>query len=124
GVRGRYGSGVSRLREKDPRNRYPAVQDLLAELPALNPALPGAFPGSVAAGSPWQQALSETESHAAAPDLPPAESEPANPCSGEAAGGKAERPAAGQPGPGGAQEPEFAKGPLMRLLAEKREADS
>src|SRR5262245_32260378 len=113
-----YRSVVARLLDKDPRNRYPAVQDLLAELPALNPALPGAFPGSVAAGSPWQQALSETESHAAAPDLPPAESEPANPCSGEEAGVKAEQPAAEPPGPGGARKPRFAKGPLIRLLAE------
>src|SRR5215468_3000609 len=113
-----YRSVVARLLDKDPRNRYPAVQDLLAELPALDPALPGAFPSSVAAGSPWQQALSETESHAAAPDLPPAASEPANPCSGEEAGVKAEQPAAEPPGPGGAKKPRFAKGPLIRLLAE------
>jgi DNA-binding FrmR family transcriptional regulator len=109
-----YRSVVARLLAKDPRNRYPAVQDLLAELPALDPA----FPGSVAAGSPWQQAQSETEIHAAAPDLSPAESELANPCSDEAAGGEAERPAAEQPGPGGAKKPRFAKGPLIRLLAE------
>jgi DNA-binding FrmR family transcriptional regulator len=113
-----YRSVVARLLDKDPRNRYPAVQDLLAELPALNPAMPGASPGSVAAGSPWQQAQSETEIHAAAPDLPPAESEPADPRSDEAAGGKAEQPAAAQPGPAGAKEPRFAKGPLIRLLAE------
>src|SRR5262245_53737331 len=113
-----YRSVVARLLDKDPRNRYPAVQDLLAELPALNPAMPGAFPGSVAAGSPWQQAQRETASHAAAPDLPPAEREPANSCSEEEAGVKAEPPAAAQPGPGGAKKPRFAKGPLIRLLAE------
>src|SRR5262249_24984973 len=79
---------------------------------------PGAFPGPVAAGWRWQRARSETESHAAAPDLPPAESEPANPCSEEEAGVKAEQPAAERPGPGGARKPRFAKGPLIRLLAE------
>jgi hypothetical protein len=47
-----YRSVVARLLAKDPRNRYPAVQDLLAELPAVDP-------DSVAAGSPWQQAPSE-----------------------------------------------------------------
>src|SRR5262249_51363997 len=47
-----YRSVVARLLQKDPRNRYPAVQDLLAELPAFDPALPGAFPGSAAARSP------------------------------------------------------------------------
>src|SRR5262249_47794979 len=113
-----YRSVVARLLDKDPRNRYPGVQDLLAELPALHPAMPGAFPGSVAAGSPWQQARSETESRAAAPDLPPAECESANPCSDEEAGVKAEQPAVEQPGPGGAKQPRFAKGPLIRLLAE------
>src|SRR5262245_42920721 len=113
-----YRSVVARLLNKDPRNRYPAVQDLLAELPALHPAMPGAFPGSVAAGSPRQQAQSETEIHAAAPDLPPAEGEPAHPSSEEETGVKAEQPAAEQPGPGGAKKPRFAKGPLIRLLAE------
>jgi DNA-binding FrmR family transcriptional regulator len=113
-----YRSVVARLLDKDPLNRYPAVQDLLAELPALNPAMPGASPGSVAAGSPWQQAQSETEIHAAAPDLPPAEGEPANPCSDEEGGDKAEEPAAARPGPAEAKKPRFAKGPLIRLLAE------
>src|SRR5262249_22947773 len=113
-----YRSVVARLLDKDPRNRYPAVQDLLAELPALDPAMPGAFPGPVAAGSPWQPARSETEVHAAAPDLPPAEGEPANPCSDGEAGVKAEQPAAEWPGPGGAKRPRFAKGRLSRLLAE------
>src|SRR6516162_10294978 len=87
-----YRSVVARLLDKDPRNRYPAVQDLLAELPALHPPLPGVFPGSVAAGSPRQQAPSEAAIHAAAPDLPPAGSEP---------------PAAEPPGPGGARKPRF-----------------
>jgi hypothetical protein len=113
-----YRSVVARLLDKDPRNRYPAVQDLLAELPALSPARPGSFPGSAAAGSPWQQAPSETEIRAASPDLPPVASEPANPCSDEEAGVKAEQPAAERPGPGGATKPRFAKGPLIRLLAE------
>jgi hypothetical protein len=80
--------------------------------------MPGALPGSVAAGSPWRQAQSETEIRAAAPDLPPPESDPANPCSDEEAGVKAEQPAAEQPRPGGAKKPRFAKGPLIRLLAE------
>jgi hypothetical protein len=113
-----YRSVVVRLLDKDPRNRYLAVQDLLAELPTLNPAMPAAIPGSMAAGSPWQQAQSEKEIHAAAPDLPPAESEPANPCSDAEAGVKAQRPAAEQPRPGGAKKPRFAKGPLIRFLAE------
>jgi hypothetical protein len=113
-----YRSVVARLLDKDPRNRYPAVQDLLAELPALYPGLPGALPGSGAAGSPWQPAQSETAIYAAAPDLPPAESEPANPCADAAAGGKAEQPAAEPSGPAGAKKPSFAKGPLIRLLAE------
>jgi hypothetical protein len=113
-----YRSVVARLLDKDPRNRYPGVQDLLAELPALDPAMPGVFPGSVAAGSPWQQDRSETEIRAVAPDLPPAECEPANPCSDEEAGVKAEQPAAEQAGPRGAKQPRFAKGPLIRLLAE------
>jgi hypothetical protein len=91
---------VARLLDKDPRNRYPAVQDLLAELPALDPAMPGAFPGSVAAGSQRQQAQSETEIHATAPDLPQAEGEPAHPSSEEETGVKAEQRAAEQPGPG------------------------
>src|SRR5215470_14672211 len=63
-----YRSVVARLLDKDPRKRYPAVQDLLAELPALHPALPGAVPGS----------------------------ERANPCSDAEAGVKAEQPAADQ----------------------------
>src|SRR6516165_7394488 len=84
-----YRSVVARLLDKDPRNRYPGVQDLLAELPALDPAMPGVFPGSVAAGSPWQQDRSETEIRAAAPDLPPAESESASLCSDEVGGVKA-----------------------------------
>jgi Protein kinase domain len=84
-----YRSVVARLLDKDPRNRYPAVQDLLAELPALNPAMPGGVPGSVAAGSPGQQAQSQAEFHAAVSDLPAAESEPANPCSDKEAGVKA-----------------------------------
>jgi hypothetical protein len=113
-----YRSVAARLLDKDPRNRYPAVQDLLADLPALDPALPGAFPGSVAAGSPGQRAQSETEIHAAAPDLPPAEGEPANPGPEEEAGVTAEQPAAARPGPGGAGKPRFAKGPLIRFLAE------
>ncbi|HKB39176.1 MAG TPA: serine/threonine-protein kinase, partial [Gemmataceae bacterium] len=113
-----YRSVVARLLNKDPRNRYPAVQDLLAELPALHPAMPGVFPGSVVAGSLRQQAQSETEIHAAAPDLPPAESEPAHPSSEEETGVKAEQPAAEQPAPGGARKPRFAKGPLIRFLAE------
>jgi hypothetical protein len=113
-----YRSVVARLLDKDPRNRYPAVQDLLAELPALHPDLPGVFPGSVVAGSPGQQAPSETANHAAAPDLPPAEGEPARPSSEEETGVKAEQPAAEPPGPGGARKPRFAKGPLIRLLAE------
>jgi hypothetical protein len=113
-----YRSVVARLLDKDPRNRYPAVQDLLAELPALHPALPGVFPGSVAAGSPGQQAQSETAIHAAAPDLPLAEGEPARPSSEEETGVKAEQPAPEQPGRGGARKPRFAKGPLIRLLAE------
>src|SRR5262249_57382684 len=61
-----YRSVVARLLDKDPRHRYPAVQDLLAELPQ-----------------------GETEVHTAAPDLSPAEREPA---------------AAEQPGPGGAKQ--------------------
>jgi hypothetical protein len=96
---------------------------LLAELTALHPAMPGAFPGSVAAGSPWQQARSETEIRAAAPDLPPAECEPATPCSDEEAGVKAEQPAAEQPGPGGAKQPRFAKGPPQRRTDGKRECE-
>src|SRR5262249_57775997 len=72
-----YRSVVARLLDKDPRNRYPAVQDLLAELPALDPTISG----SVAVGSPWPQAQSATEIHAAAPDLPPEQTEPVNPYS-------------------------------------------
>src|SRR5262249_40528155 len=113
-----YRSVVARLLDKDPRNRYPVVQDLLAELPAVNPAMPGASPGSVAAGSPWQQAHSGTEIHAAAPDILPAESEPAHPCSDEEAEVQAEQPAAARTGPAGAKKPRFAKGPLIRHLAE------
>jgi ferredoxin len=113
-----YRSVVARLLDKDPRNRYPAVQDLLAELPALTPAMPGALPGSAAAGSPWLHAQSETEIHAAAPDLAQAGSEPANSSSAEEVGLRAEQAAAEQPGPGGAKKPSFAKGPLIRLLAE------
>jgi hypothetical protein len=85
-----YRSVVARLLDKDPRNRYPAVQDLLDELPALNPGMLGAFPGS----------------------------EPANPCSDEESSVKAEQPAAEQSGPGGAKKPSLAKGPLIRHLAE------
>jgi hypothetical protein len=84
-----YRSVVARLLNKDPRNRYAAVQDLLAELPALIPAMPGAVPGSVAGGSPGQ-----TE-----------------------AAVKAQPSAAEQPRPGG-KKPRFAKGPLIRHLAE------
>src|SRR5262249_49775735 len=61
---------------------------------------------------------SATEIHAAAPDLPPEESEPVNPYSDEEAGVQAEQPAAAQPGLAGDQKPRFAKGPLIRLLAE------
>src|SRR6516225_9282242 len=71
-----YRSVVARLLDKDPQNRYPAVQDLLDEIPALDTGMRGAFPGSVAAGSPWQLAQCATEIHAPAPDLPPAGSEP------------------------------------------------
>jgi hypothetical protein len=61
---------------------------LLAELHALDPAMPGAFPDPVTADLPGQRDQSETEIRAAAPDLPPAESEPANPRSDEEAGVK------------------------------------
>jgi hypothetical protein len=83
-------SVVARLLDKDPRNRYPAVQDLLDELPALDPGMLGAFPGS----------------------------ERANPCADAEPGVKAEQPAAEQRRPGGASKPRFAKRPLIRFLAE------
>jgi hypothetical protein len=85
-----YRSVVARLLDKDPRNRYPAVQDLLDELPALDPGMLGAVPGS---------------------DL-------ANPCSAAEASVKAEQPAAEQCRPGAARKPRFAKRPLIRFLAE------
>jgi hypothetical protein len=90
-----YRSVVARLLDKDPRNRYPAVQDLLHELPALDPGMLGAFPGY----------------------------ERANACSEAEAGVKAKQPAAEQPAaeqrrPGGARKPRFAKRPLVRFLAE------
>jgi hypothetical protein len=85
-----YRSVVARLLDKDPRNRYPAVQSLLDELPALDPGMLGAFPGSGRA----------------------------NLCSDAEAGVMAEQPAAEQRRPAGAKKPRFAKGPLIRHLAE------
>jgi serine/threonine protein kinase len=41
-----YRSVVARLLDKDPGKRYPAVRDLLDELPALDPGMLGAFPRS------------------------------------------------------------------------------
>jgi hypothetical protein len=85
-----YRSVVARLLDKDPRNRYPAVQDMLDELPALDPDMLGAVAGS----------------------------ERAEPCSDTEAGVHAEQPAAEPRRPGGARKPRFAKGPLLRFLAE------
>jgi serine/threonine protein kinase len=87
-----YRSVVARLLAKDPRNRYAAVQDLLDELPALDPGMLGAFPGP----------------------------EQANPSSDAEAGVQAEQPGAEQPRPGGARKLRFAKRPLIRFLAEKK----
>jgi len=68
------------------------VQDLLDELPALDPGMLGAFPGP----------------------------EQANPSSDAEAGVQAEQPGAEQPRPGGARKLRFAKRPLIRFLAEKK----
>jgi hypothetical protein len=114
-----YRSVVARLLDKDPRKRYPAVQDLLAELPALGPAMPAAVPDSEDACSPpGRQARGETAAYAAAPDLEQADNEPASEGSAEDTGVKPEGPAFQQPGPGGAKRARFAKGPLIRTLAE------
>jgi Protein kinase domain len=104
-----YRAVVARLLHKDPRKRYLAVQDLIAELPALAPAMAGVFPGSSAAGSPQQLARSETE--IPAPDL---ESEVVKPCSNLEGG--APQPTAQRPRV--ARKRRFAKAPLIRSLAE------
>ncbi len=85
-----YRSVVARLLNKDPRNRYPAVQELLDELPALDPDLLSAWLSS----------------------------EPANPRPDAEAGIEAEQPAAEPPRRGGVSKPRFAKRPLIRFLAE------
>jgi hypothetical protein len=85
-----YRSVVARLLDKDPRNRYPAVQYVLDELRALDPGMPGACPGS----------------------------ERANSCSDTEVGVKAGQPAAERRRAGRGRKPRFAKRPLIRFLAE------
>jgi hypothetical protein len=94
-----YRSVVARLLDKDPLKRFPDVQDLLAELPCLDPTLASAFPGSGNANAHWgQQGRTETATHGAEPGSHRGVREPAKPQRAKRTG--------------------FSKGPLIRQLAE------